>query len=200
MQKREIIPNFRDYDQTYQDFSWESWHKEFSWHKNSKVNYAYEITNYQVEKGNGNKPAVIAQKIDGTIQQITFKELADVTDILAANFKNRGLLAGDRFALYAPRSIEYVIVLQAALKCGAIAVPLFEAFGADAIEDRLKDCSAAWIYTTEKLLANVPFSKINSLKSLLINSSVVILEAQVFLLSDLLQGKADPTAVHFGDL
>ncbi len=190
MQKMDLAPNFKDYEAEYKRFSWQDWHQEFSWHANGKVNYAYEITNVQAVKGNGDRPAIISQRADGVAQQITFQELAEKTDRLASFFYQNGLRPGDRFALYAPRSIEYVAVLHATIKCGAIAVPLFEAFGADAIEDRLGDCSATWIYTTEKLRPNVPLNKLPALKNILTPEKI----------SEAVKTSIDPRALYFGDL
>lgn len=163
-------PNLQIYDLEYKNFSWEKWFPSFSFHKNNKVNYAYEVTDYQVEKGNGDRQAIISQKSDGSLVSVTFKELADQTNVLAKKLQDRGLRPGERFALYASRSIEYAVVLLAAIKCGAIAVPLFEAFGPDAIEDRLNDCECSWIYVSEKLIKNVRFEKIPSLKNTLTDS------------------------------
>lgn len=195
-------PNLRDYQKEYAEFSWEKWHGEFSWHKTGKVNYAYEVTNYQVQKGNGEKQAIIFQSTDQKVNGITFKQLSNYTDILTSNLQAAGLKAGDRFALYAPKSIAYVYVLHAAVKCGAIVVPLFEAFGPDAIEDRLKDCGATWIYTTDKLLPNVPFSKIPTLKNILAadvkNNSV--LGVNIFDLLENLKNQGNRLDIHFGDL
>lgn len=195
------VPNLKDYQKTAEQFSWDDYLKEFSFHKTGKVNYAYEITDYQVAKGNGNKPAVVSQKSDGQIESISFKELACATSALAANLKENGLKAGDRFGIYASKSIEYVKVLFAALKCGAIAVPLFEAFGKDAISDRLGDCGASWLYVTNKLVKNIDFEAMPSVGHVLTDLPVKVPGGKrVHLLADLIKGKADDSAVVFGDL
>src|SRR5581483_11740646 len=102
----EIEPNLKNYQQTYKDFSWDNWLSEFSFKDSGKVNYAYEVTDFQVQKGNGDKPAIVTQKADGSVAQITFSELAEKTNILAANLKARGLQAGERFRLLSQKSID----------------------------------------------------------------------------------------------
>ena len=44
-------PNLRDYDRVCENFNWAQQLADFSFRDDlSKVNYAYEVTNYQVEK------------------------------------------------------------------------------------------------------------------------------------------------------
>ncbi len=184
-----LLPNLRDYGKTCKNFSWLDWHEYFSWHKTGGVNYAYEVTNVQARRY-GQNPAIVSCGSDGRSRRITFHELAEATDRLAAFLKSRGLEPGERFALYAPRSISYAVALLGAIKAGAIAVPIFEAFGPDAVRDRLKDCEASWIFTTKNLFPNVSFKKIPSLK-------VTLLEEE---LDQSLSLDPDPAAIYFGDL
>jgi acetyl-CoA synthetase len=194
-------PLLSNYDTTKANFSWDSVLPEFSFYKNGLVNYAYEVTDYQVKKGNGEKHAIITQKPDGTVMHITFKTLAEVSTVLAGNLQTNGLKAGDRFGLYASKSIEYVIVLMAAIKCGAIVVPLFDAFGRDAIADRLGDCEATWLYTSKKLVKNVDLASIPSVRSLMLDEPADLsATVSTFLFADMVQGTPDPSSIVFGNL
>ena len=193
-------PNLTDYQTVKDNFSWESWHKEFSFSKSGKVNYAYEVTDFQVQKGNGDKPAIVSQKADGQVHSVTFKELAEKTNILASALKQKGLKPGERFGLYANKSLDYAIVLLAAIKCGAIAVPVFAAFGRDAIADRLSDCGASWLYVTNDLLKNVAFDASTSTKNILTDYAQAIEGLQVNLISDCLNTQPSGDVIYFGDL
>src|SRR5581483_11587871 len=108
--------------------------------------------------------------------------------------------AGERFGLLSQKSIDYVIVLLAAIKAGAIAVPLFPAFGSEAIADRLNDCQASWLFATNDLLKNVKFDACASVKNVLLDQAAQIPSVATHLLADCLQGRADASAIHFGDL
>jgi acetyl-CoA synthetase len=194
-------PHLSNYDKACEEFSWDTWSKEFSFKKNGKVNYAYEVTDYQVKKGNGNKPAITSQNAAGKVRRITFAHLARATTVLAGALKKRGLKPGDRFGIYAPKSIEYVIVLLAAIKCGATVVPLFDKFGTEAIADRLGDCGATWLYVDSSLAGNVIFDKVTSVTDVLTDKKGSFEAKQrTYELKDLLKGKPDPSAIHFGDL
>lgn len=193
-------PNFTDYDQVYQSFSWKEWESWFSFKNTNKVNYAYEVTDAQVQKGKGALPAFLTQKPSGEVSKITFKELADVTNRVAAVLQSKGLKPGDRFGIYASKSIDYAIVLFAALKCGAVAVPIFSAFGKDAIADRLNDCGATWLYVTKDLLPNVSFEALPTVACVLSDAEVSMSGVQVFNLENFKAGEGDSRVVVFGDL
>ncbi len=201
-----IEPNLADYDKTRANFSWEDWHREFYFYNHgNRVNYAYEVTNHQVEKGNGGVAAIIEQRADGSIDRITYRGLARATDVIAGNLKSLGLKPGERFAIYAPRSIDYAKVLLASVKCGAVAVPLFDAFGPGAIKDRINDCSASWIYVAGDLFNNVRLGELPSLKKVLMNRLPAGLEktksdVRFVTLAELMRGKVGWDAVSFGDL
>lgn len=197
--RKHPAPNLKDYAKEYRNFSWDNFSKEFSFHKSRKVNYAYEVTDFQVKKGRGKKQAIIAQKANGDIESITFAELAKKTTTLASNLQKKGLKPGDRFGLYAPRSIEYCVVLFAAIKCGAVVVPLFEAFGKDAIADRLNDCGATWLYTNHTLMKNVDIPNLPTLSRLLTDEKIEAPGKKNHLLPELLKKRA-AFKLHTGDL
>lgn len=194
-------PNLLDYDSTKNSFNWKDYEKFFSFHENGKVNYAYEVTDYQAILGNGNKPAIVTQDSNGNIEIISFKELADKTNIVASHLQKHGLKVGDRVGLYASKSIQYVVVLLSVIKCGGIAVPLFEAFGKEAISDRLADCGATWLYTNKHLIKNVDFKEIPTVRNLLIDEDPEIdLGINKFFYKDFLKGESDSSVIQFGDL
>jgi len=195
------LPNLTDYEALKKSFSWEGWHRCFSFQETGRVNYAYEITDYQVLQGNGQKPAIVTQKADGSLQSITFEALARETSAVAAHLQKNGLKPGDRFGLYASKSIEYVIVLLAAIKCGAIAVPLFEAFGTAAIIDRLNDCGANWLFVSRALLKSVHFAALPSIRSVLTDAPFdPPPDVKAFLLDDCRKDGPSIVSIFFGDL
>lgn len=194
-------PNLTNYEKVIKNFSWADFHSEFSFHKNGKVNYAYEVTDFQVLKGNGEKEAIISQKQNGKVASITFRKFAELSTILASNLFAHGLKPGDRFGIYAAKSIEYSIVLMAAIKCGAIVVPLFSAFGREAIADRLNDCSATWLFVTNEYINNIHSPSPLSLKHILTDQPANLPpEMKQYLLADFLSKAADNFQIQFGGL
>ena len=199
--KEQPNPNLGDLKKERANFVWERHYPEFYFHKTGKVNYAYEVSDWQIAKGYAKKSAIIAQKPDGNIESVSFEQLAELSTIMAGHLQKAGLKAGDRFGLYAPKSIKYAIVLLAAIKCGAIAVPLFEAFGSDAIVDRLTDCGAEWLYATGKLAKNLNYAGLSPLKHILTDESINTPPGvSAHLMEPYFKGEPDSQTIQFGDL
>jgi acetyl-CoA synthetase len=82
----------------------------------------------------------------------SYGQLKDASDRLATVFANIGLRRGDRVAVLLAQSAEVPIVHFAALKLGAIVLPLFTLFGTDALLYRLADSGAAIVVTDAETL------------------------------------------------
>jgi acetyl-CoA synthetase len=84
---------------------------------------------------------------EGHEEQLTYRELAD----LSARFANRlaavGVGRGDRVATLLPKCPELLIAAVGLWRLGAVHVPLFTAFGPDAIGFRLDDAAARVVIT-----------------------------------------------------
>jgi acetyl-CoA synthetase len=86
-------------------------------------------------------PSSLAYRIvDPNLQarDLTYGELAESSKRLAASLAGLGFGRGDRIATLMGKSAEYLIVLIAIWRLGAVQVPLFTAFGAPAIAVRLR--------------------------------------------------------------
>ena len=84
---------------------------------------------------------------DGRVERISFDALSEASNRLANSLRAQGVLRGDRVAVLLPQVPEAAIAHLAAYKLGAIAVPLFQLFGPDALEYRLHDCGAVAMVT-----------------------------------------------------
>ena len=85
--------------------------------------------------------------------RIPFEALSADSNRLANLLQARGVGRGDRVAVLLPQVPEAAVAHLAIYKLGAIAVPLFQLFGPDALAFRLADCGAVAIVTdmAEKL-------------------------------------------------
>ena len=84
---------------------------------------------------------------------IRFEALSTDSNRLANRLRAQGVGRGDRVAVLLPQAPETAVAHLAIYKLGAIAVPLFQLFGPDALAFRLADCGAVAIITdmAEKL-------------------------------------------------
>src|SRR5699024_948538 len=98
---------------------------------------------------------------------LTFREIKDRTDHYASVLKKQGVKKGERVFVFLPKTPECYISILAIIKMGAIAGPLFEAFMADAVRDRMNDCRGTTLITDEEMYKRVPKEDIPSLKRVL---------------------------------
>ena len=86
---------------------------------------------------------------DGTVRTLTWTELRVLTDRIAAGLAARGVGAGDAVGLFLPMVPETVAALFAVAKLGAIVLPIFSGYGADAVAVRLADAGAVALVTAD---------------------------------------------------
>ncbi len=79
---------------------------------------------------------------DGEVRVLSYAELARHVDGLAALLRDRGIGAGDAVGIFLPMLPEVVVAAMAVAKLGAMFLPVFSGYGADAIAVRLDDAGA----------------------------------------------------------
>ena len=88
------------------------------------------------------RPALLVVGKDGEERAYSYKELSEASNRFANLLQRLGVDPGDRVAGFMPRGAEVFIAIIGTLKAGAIYVPIFTGFGADAIRFRLEHCAA----------------------------------------------------------
>jgi long-chain acyl-CoA synthetase len=77
--------------------------------------------------------------------RLTYAELDELTDRLAAGLAARGLQRGDRVAIFMPNSPQFVIAFYAILKAGGVAVATNPLYTPRELEHQMKDSGAELI-------------------------------------------------------
>ena len=90
----------------------------FQWFADGKLNASYNCLDRNVEKGLGDKTAIIFEADGGEVTKITYKELLDKTSQIANGLKSIGVQKGDRVVIYISMSIEGVAAMQACARIG----------------------------------------------------------------------------------
>lgn len=93
--------------------------------------------------------ALVAEREDGRVTRFTYRELRAEVGRLAGWLRSLKVGVGDRVGLYMPMSADVVVAFFACLQIGAVAVPVFSAFGADALAIRLRDAGAVALITAD---------------------------------------------------
>jgi len=118
------------------------------WFVGGKINLIHNVLDrHQVKLKS--KPAFIWESDDGKTRSVTYGELNLQVCRAASALKAVGVRKGDRVGLYMPMIPEMVVAFLATLKIGAIIVPVFSGFGAQALAARLRDAEAKVLFTAD---------------------------------------------------
>jgi acetyl-CoA synthetase len=86
---------------------------------------------------------------DGQTRSLTFAELATEVNRTANGLAALGIGQGDRVGIFLPMLVETALAMLACGKLGAIFVPVFSGFGAEAVAGRLNDAGAKLLITAD---------------------------------------------------
>ena len=96
-----------------------------------------------------NQPAVIWEGEAGETETLNYAELLEHTEFCAAGLRANGLKKGDAIGVYLPMTVDTVLALLSINRIGAVAVPVFSGYGANAIEARLNAVGAKALIVSE---------------------------------------------------
>ena len=124
----------------------------FKWFEDGTLNVSYNCLDRNVERGLGDKVAIIFEADDGAVTKVNYKELLSRTCQMANALKARGVKKGDRVLIYMSMSVEGVVAMQACARIGAIHSVVFGGFSAQSVRDRIEDAGAVMVITADEQL------------------------------------------------
>ena len=145
-----VLPNL-DYDSAPSDFQWESLYDELDWLPGGTLNKAHEAIDRHANGPIANKIAMIWEGKNGEREDYTFAQMQELTNQFANVLQSMGIKTGDRVFIFMDRLPELYIAFFGILKVGAVAGPLFSAFGPEPVKDRLQDSGAKILVTQPDL-------------------------------------------------
>ncbi len=122
----------------------------FKWFEDGTLNASYNCLDRNVEKGLGDKTAIIFEADGGEVTKITYSELLAKTCQIANGLKAMGIEKGDRVVIYISMSIDGVAAMQACARIGATHSVVFGGFSAQSVRDRIQDTGAKAVITGVK--------------------------------------------------
>ena len=153
--KLRLKPNLQDYEQSRKNFKWSDADNMVDWFPGGKINMAYNAIDRHAKGKRKDKIALIFDDGSGHTQKFTFAQLGALTSKFANVLKKLGIKRQERVFFFLQRSPELYAGFLGAIKYGAIASPMFPAFGPDAIRDRLVDSGAVALITDSDLKSRV---------------------------------------------
>ncbi|WP_395067259.1 acetate--CoA ligase [Paraburkholderia silvatlantica] len=122
----------------------------YTWFEDGELNASYNSLDRHVEAGNGERVAIVFEADDGTVTNVTYKDLLGRVARFANALKQRGVKKGDRVVIYMPMSVEGVVAMQACARIGATHSVVFGGFSSKSLNERMVDVGAVALITADE--------------------------------------------------
>lgn len=138
------------------------WHKPFTtvldesqaplykWFDDGLLNVSYNCLDVNIQKGLGDKTAIIFEADGGDVTNVSYKELHAKVCQFANGLRSLGVKKGDRVVIYMPMSVEGVVAMQACARIGATHSVVFGGFSAKSLQERIVDVGATIVITADE--------------------------------------------------
>jgi len=150
------MSNIGSYENRVKNFSWAIAEQELGYHEGDVINIGWYCSDRICQQGKGNKNALIWEgKGEDEKRTYTFNDIRILSNTMGQYLRKLGLTDGDRICLFMDKVPELYIGLVSILKIGAIAQPLFSAFGDESLLVRLENAGTRAIITQRKHASKV---------------------------------------------
>jgi acetyl-CoA synthetase len=118
------------------------------WFTSGQINVVHNCVDRHARNRPG-QDAVLWEGDGGEFRRLTYLELEHEIRRVAGALRAEGIGIGDPVGFYMPMVPELVIAFFAVLKIGAQALPVFSAFGPEALAVRLRDARVKLLFTAD---------------------------------------------------
>jgi acetyl-CoA synthetase len=138
------------YEARIKDFSWSISEQELGYKPGDVINIGWYATDRICKMGKAAKTALIQEGFTGVEKRYTYNDIRLASNTIGAFLRGLGLKDEDRVCLFMDRIPELYLGFLGILKIGAIAQPLFSAFGDESLLVRLSNAETSAILTQKK--------------------------------------------------
>ncbi len=121
----------------------------FKWFDGGTTNITYNCLDRYMGTAVEKKVAYYWEGDDGSTRTLTYKDLYQEVNRLAAALQKLGVKKGDVVSIYMPAIPEQVVAVLACARLGAPHSVVFGGFAASALRDRIIDCEAKVLITAD---------------------------------------------------
>ncbi len=121
----------------------------FKWFEDGTLNASHNCLDRNIERGLGDKTALIFEADGGEVTKVSYRELLAKTCQIANGLRSLGVAKGDRVVIYISMSIDGVAAMQACARIGATHSVVFGGFSAQSLRDRIEDTGAVAVITAD---------------------------------------------------
>jgi len=125
-------------------------HGDTAWFPEGGLNASYNCVDRWAYK-HPNKTAIIWEADEpNTHVELTYDQLLQEVCRVANVLKSKGVKKGDAVAIYLPMVPEAAVAFLACARLGAVHSVVFAGFSSEALRDRVNDCNAKFLITTDE--------------------------------------------------
>ena len=130
--------------------SWDFKGPDIKWFENAKLNLTENIFERHLFT-HGEKAAIIWEPNDPKEAHriISYRELFEMTCQFSNALEAQGVEKGDRVIIYMPMIPEAAVAMLACARIGAVHSVVFAGFSSSALADRINDCKAKMVITSD---------------------------------------------------
>jgi acetyl-CoA synthetase len=143
------------YEELAAKFDWKVAERELGYSPGDPINVAWMCSDRICRLGLAGKPALLWEDYQGNQKRFSYDDIRILSNTIAQFLCGLGIQPGERVCLFLDRVPELYIGFLGILKMGAVAQPLFSAFGDESLLMRLADAGTCAIFTQKKHLYKV---------------------------------------------
>lgn len=149
------MSNIGCYEERVKGFDWSCAERELGYKPGEIINIGWYCSDRVCGMGKGDKLALLWESATGEEKSYTYNDVRVYSNAIGAFLRSLGLKNEDRVCLFMDRIPELYVGLVGIVKIGAIAQPLYSAFGDESLYVRLENAGTSAIITQRKHLAKV---------------------------------------------
>lgn len=120
----------------------------YRWFKGGKINTCYNCLDVHVERGNGERVAVVYDSpVTDTVKKFTYSQMLDLVSRFGGVLEGLGVKKGDTVIIYLPMIPEALIAMLACARIGAVHSVVFGGFAPKELAVRIDDAKPKVIVT-----------------------------------------------------
>src|SRR5919198_3937142 len=139
------IEFYRPYRQVLDTTEGAPWAK---WFVGGTINLAHNCVDRWAER-TPDQVAILWEGEEGPARRVTYGELREMADRAAGALRELGVGVGDTVGIFMPMAPETVAATLACAKVGAVYLPIFSGYAADAVATRLQDAEPKVVLTAD---------------------------------------------------
>ncbi len=147
--------NIGSYEDRLKQNSWQISEQELNYKPGDVLNIGWYCSDRICQMGKADKLALKWEGIGGKEKQYTYNDIRQLSNTIGAFLRNLGIKPEERVCLFMDRIPELYIGFIGILKTGAIAQPLFSAFGDESLLVRLENAETSVVFTQKKHVGKV---------------------------------------------